>query len=69
LTPNHDVWRLLKANRAAMLIDGADYFGAVRSAMVRAKHTTVLIAGWDMHSQTRAPATKSPSIQLIDHEA
>jgi phospholipase D1/2 len=60
LTPNYNVWRLVQANRAAVLIDGADYFGAVRSAMVKAKHS-ILIAGWDMHSQTRLAGSNEPT--------
>jgi phospholipase D1/2 len=39
LTPNHNVWRLAKADRAAVLIDGADYFGVVRSAIIKARHS------------------------------
>ena len=35
-----------------MLIDGANYFAAARSAMIKAHHS-ILIAGWDIHSQTR----------------
>ena len=64
LTPNHNVWRLVHANRAAVLIDGADYFGAVRSAMVKAKHS-ILIAGWDIHSQTRlaGPTNRQTAIR------
>jgi phospholipase D1/2 len=46
LTPNHNVWRLIQANRAAVLIDGAEYFSAVRSAMIKAEHS-ILIAGTD----------------------
>jgi phospholipase D1/2 len=60
LTPNHNVWRLVQANRAAVLIDGADYFSAVRSAMIKAEHS-ILIAGWDMHSQTRLAGSDEPT--------
>lgn len=52
LKPGHNVWRVERANRAAMLVDAANYFGAVRSAMIKAERS-ILIAGWDLHSQTR----------------
>ena len=35
-----------------MLVDGADYFAAVRRAMIKARRS-IVIAGWDIHSQTR----------------
>lgn len=50
--PGENVWRIERADRATVLIDGAAYFGAVRQALLKAQHT-VLIAGWDIHSRTR----------------
>jgi phospholipase D1/2 len=50
--PGQNVWRIERADRATVLIDGAAYFGAVRQALLKAQHT-VLIAGWDIHSRTR----------------
>lgn len=50
--PNRNVWRVARSNRAAMLVDGADYFAAIRSAMIKAERS-IMIAGWDIHSQTR----------------
>lgn len=47
-----NVWRVARAKRAAVLVDGADYFAALRRAMRKAERS-ILIAGWDMHSQTR----------------
>ena len=52
LKPDHNVWRMARANRASMLIDAANYFAAARSAMIKAERS-ILIAGWDIHSQTR----------------
>ena len=52
LKPDHNVWRIARAHRAAMLVDGANYFAAVRSAMIKAEHS-ILVAGWDIHSRTR----------------
>jgi phosphatidylserine/phosphatidylglycerophosphate/cardiolipin synthase-like enzyme len=47
-----NIWRVARAERAAVLIDGANYFAAIRSAMINARQS-ILIAGWDIHSQTR----------------
>jgi len=52
LEPHRNVWRVARANRAAMLIDGANYFAALRAAMTKAQRS-IVIAGWDIHSQTR----------------
>jgi phosphatidylserine/phosphatidylglycerophosphate/cardiolipin synthase-like enzyme/uncharacterized membrane protein YdjX (TVP38/TMEM64 family) len=46
------VWRRANAKRAAILNDGAAYFGALRAALLRAQRS-VFILGWDFHSQTR----------------
>ncbi len=35
-----------------MLVDGGQYFGAVREAMLQAEHS-IRIMGWDIHSRTR----------------
>ncbi|MDO9413041.1 MAG: VTT domain-containing protein [Pseudolabrys sp.] len=50
--PGHNVWRVAHSRRAAMLVDAADYFAAIRSAMIKAERS-IMIAGWDIHSQTR----------------
>jgi phospholipase D1/2 len=52
LRPGENVWRLERAARAAVLIDGANYFLAVRQALLKATRR-VFIVGWDIHSQTR----------------
>ncbi|MGF1621067.1 MAG: phospholipase D-like domain-containing protein [Rhodomicrobiaceae bacterium] len=39
-------WRISRADRFALVVDAADYFAAARTAMLKAKHTIVLI-GWD----------------------
>ena len=52
LEPGRNVWRVARAERAALLIDGANYFAAVRQAMINAQRS-IMIAGWDIHSQTR----------------
>ena len=52
LAPNRNVWRIGRAERAAILIDGASYFGALREALIKAR-STVFIIGWDLDSRTR----------------
>jgi phospholipase D1/2 len=52
LTPNRNIWRLERARRVAVLIDGANYFGALRQALLNAR-STVFIIGWDLDSRTR----------------
>jgi phospholipase D1/2 len=42
-------WRLTRAERAALLIDGAAYFDALRKALLLARRT-VHIVGWDIRS-------------------
>lgn len=52
LEPGRNVWRVARAHRAAILVDGANYFAALRAAMIKARRS-IVIAGWDIHSQTR----------------
>lgn len=51
LRPGENVWRTEHAPRAAVLVDGASYYGALREAMKKARQT-ILIAGWDIDSRT-----------------
>ena len=52
LEPGTSCWRLEKAERAAVLIDAAAYYGALRQALARARRSVVII-GWDIDSRTR----------------
>ena len=52
LQRGRNVWRVERAHRSAVLIDGAAFFRAVREALLKARRS-VLIVGWDLHSQTR----------------
>ncbi|MGE3987337.1 VTT domain-containing protein [Pseudorhodoplanes sp.] len=52
LRTNRNVWRVERAGRAAVLIDGGAYFGALRESLLRARHC-VYIAGWDIDSRMR----------------
>ncbi|MFC5067438.1 VTT domain-containing protein [Flaviflagellibacter deserti] len=47
-----NVWHVERAQRASVLIDGAAYFGAVRSALRKARKT-IFIIGWDINSRVR----------------
>jgi phosphatidylserine/phosphatidylglycerophosphate/cardiolipin synthase-like enzyme/uncharacterized membrane protein YdjX (TVP38/TMEM64 family) len=50
LVPGRNCWRIERARRLAFLIDGADYFKALRSAIARARRS-VYILGWDIDSR------------------
>jgi phospholipase D1/2 len=52
LQPKHNVWRIERANRAAVLIDAAAFFEAVRGACLKAERSIVVV-GWDIDSRTR----------------
>jgi phosphatidylserine/phosphatidylglycerophosphate/cardiolipin synthase-like enzyme/uncharacterized membrane protein YdjX (TVP38/TMEM64 family) len=59
LEPGRNVWRTGQATRAAILIDAAEYFGAVRSSMLAARHS-IRVLGWDLDSRTRLCADAVP---------
>jgi phospholipase D1/2 len=70
LRPPRNVWRIARAERAAVLVDGAAFFRAVREAFIAAQHS-VFVLGWDLHSQTRlvgegADADDGYPVKLID---
>ena len=44
-------WRRVHANRAAVLIDSAEYFAALRSSLLKAQRS-VFIMGWELNSRT-----------------
>lgn len=50
LRPGHNVWRVARARRAAMIVDPAPYFAAVRAAMREARHS-IHIVGWDLDGE------------------
>ncbi|NSX06804.1 VTT domain-containing protein [Cupriavidus gilardii] len=50
LQPGRNCWRIERASRFAMLVDGEEYFRALRSALIQAEHT-VFILGWDIDSR------------------
>lgn len=52
LQPGSNCWRVTEAARAALLVDAAAYFSALRSAILRAGKS-ILILGWDIDSRVR----------------
>ncbi|WGD29504.1 VTT domain-containing protein [Ancylobacter sp. WKF20] len=52
LRPGRNVWRIEHAPRAAIIADGANYFGALRRALIEARET-IHIAGWDLDSRMK----------------
>ncbi|WP_343210881.1 VTT domain-containing protein [Ancylobacter lacus] len=52
LEPGRNVWKVARADRAAVLVDGAAYFAALRAALIKAEHS-IHIVGWDLDSRTR----------------
>lgn len=53
-------WRLAHASRAAVLIDAANYFEALRASLLAAQHT-IFILGWELHSRTRLQGPSRPT--------
>ncbi|MEO6928646.1 MAG: hypothetical protein ABI190_05715, partial [Casimicrobiaceae bacterium] len=52
LVPGRTCWRLEHADRLSFLVDGDDYFRAVRSVIASARHS-IFILGWDFDSRMR----------------
>jgi len=50
LAPGRNCWRIEHARRLAFLVDGEEYFSAVRSALAKAQHS-IFILGWDIDSR------------------
>lgn len=51
LKPDENVWKIARADRVALLVDGAAYFGALRTALASARRS-VFVLGWDIDSRT-----------------
>jgi len=52
LRPGSNCWRILPADRAAILIDGAEYFSRLETALRKAQHSITII-GWDFDGSIR----------------
>lgn len=75
LEEGRTVWKVARADRVAVLVDAADYFAALRSAMANARGSIVVL-GWDIDSRTPlvgrsgvaedgAPATFLPFVEAL----
>ena len=47
IRPGHNCWKMARANRLAVLIDGESYFAAVREA-IKAARDSIEILAWDI---------------------
>ncbi len=63
LRPEVNCWRIEPAHRAALLVDGADYFAAFRAAVAQARHS-VFIIGWDINSRVELVRDGSAADEL-----
>ena len=50
LVPSRNCWRIERCDRVGFLIDGAEYFAAVREALAHARRS-FFIVGWDIDSR------------------
>ncbi|MBA2388670.1 MAG: hypothetical protein H0V67_00285 [Geodermatophilaceae bacterium] len=50
LDPGRNCWRIERAERAAVVVDAADYFKLARKAMLEAK-SQILLVGWDFDTR------------------
>jgi phospholipase D1/2 len=60
LVEGNTCWRRAHAARAAVLIDAASYFAALRASLLAAQHS-VFILGWELHSRTRLEGQSRPN--------
>src|ERR687895_754636 len=59
LREGRNCWRRAKARRAAFLVDGAAYYGALRAAALKAERS-ITILGWDIHSRMKLVGAEPP---------
>ncbi len=50
LEPGRNCWRIERAQRAALIVDAADYFRLARQAMLKAR-SQILLIGWDFDTR------------------
>ena len=50
LKPGRNCWRIERAQRAALIVDAADYFRLARQAMLKAR-SQILLIGWDFDTR------------------
>jgi phospholipase D1/2 len=60
LEPGRTCWRVARAGRVAVIVDAAAYFAAAKAAILRARHSVLLI-GWDFDTRIKlAPDDPDP---------
>ena len=52
LKVGQNCWRIERSERLALIVDAADYFRHVKSAMLKAQHRIMLI-GWDFDTRIK----------------
>lgn len=52
LEPGRNCWRVERAERAALIVDAADYFRLARTAMMKAEKQ-ILLMGWDLDTRIK----------------
>ena len=60
LDPGRNCWRIERADKAALIVDAADYFSIVRQAMMTAEKRIMLI-GWDFDARVRIGPRRNPT--------
>lgn len=50
LVPGETCWRIERAHRLSVIVDAADYFATIRTAVAQARHVVMLI-GWDFDTR------------------
>ena len=50
LTPGRNCWRVERAERLAVIVDAEDYFRVAKEAMLKARHS-ILLVGWDFDTR------------------
>jgi len=60
LKPGHNCWKQTSAQRFSLLIDGANYFAALRATMLQAEQS-IFIVGWDVDSRIRLVGNTPPT--------
>ncbi len=59
LVEGETCWKRAEARRAAVLVDGSNYFGALRSSLLKAQHS-IQIIGWEVNSRMRLRGETKP---------
>jgi phosphatidylserine/phosphatidylglycerophosphate/cardiolipin synthase-like enzyme len=65
LRPGKNCWRVAKAARAAVLVDGADYYAALEQSLRKARKS-ILIVGWDFDAGIRLLPDRPETPKLGD---